>query len=455
MEEMKVRIKKDFLPCFFPVIAVLLFVFISPAFAEFKKVNECELARANASLTGQPATPADEAECAAADAAADIFAAIPVEGEPSANGGGFFSIHDEYGYDWLHLQNLKVVGDPYYEAPPPSSPLTAEAGRYGDTTYVTIGLGSQEVELDSWDTNVTIGCCSEGASSACCHDQILGSIHLDGLDVKTDGTSHVTMYKSDGQMGIGVNVDATIDRISLATLSWGDHDGYPGARKAGYVGLKDTNITVVTVSGLMAISVGTVANGVKSVHMQLGNGVDNLDVGMASLDTTVVLGDKKDFSGTKYVLGTLYMATLKMNVGGYLDIYNPANNGKATTLGFGLNIPSLTLNTLSWGDPDGYPGARKAGYVGLMNLVIHNLAIAGQATLGEVCVKAGDTGIYHLPVGKPLFFIEFSKLNVRMAYLSADLALGNRKDNLNQVLGTLSLSGLNMDITGSVRISAH
>ena len=48
-----------------------------------------------------------------------------------------------------------------------------------------------------------------------------------------------------------------------------------------------------------------------------------MSVGMASLDTTVVLGDKKDFSGTKYVLGTLYMKDLGMNVGGYLDIYNP------------------------------------------------------------------------------------------------------------------------------------
>ena len=46
------RIKKYFLPCFWPVIAVLCFVFLSPAFAGMKKVDEVELARTNVSLTG-------------------------------------------------------------------------------------------------------------------------------------------------------------------------------------------------------------------------------------------------------------------------------------------------------------------------------------------------------------------------------------------------------------------
>ena len=46
------RIKKYFLPCFLPVIAVLCFVLPAPAFADMKKVDEAELARANASVTG-------------------------------------------------------------------------------------------------------------------------------------------------------------------------------------------------------------------------------------------------------------------------------------------------------------------------------------------------------------------------------------------------------------------
>jgi hypothetical protein len=49
---MKMRIKKYFLPCFLPVIAILCFVFLSPAFADMKKVDEADLARTNASVTG-------------------------------------------------------------------------------------------------------------------------------------------------------------------------------------------------------------------------------------------------------------------------------------------------------------------------------------------------------------------------------------------------------------------
>jgi len=48
------RIKKDFMPFFSLVIAVLCFVFVSTAFADMKKVDETELAQANASVTGTP-----------------------------------------------------------------------------------------------------------------------------------------------------------------------------------------------------------------------------------------------------------------------------------------------------------------------------------------------------------------------------------------------------------------
>ena len=48
---MKMRIKKYFLPCFLPIITVLCFVLIAPAFADMKKVDEAELAQANASVT--------------------------------------------------------------------------------------------------------------------------------------------------------------------------------------------------------------------------------------------------------------------------------------------------------------------------------------------------------------------------------------------------------------------
>jgi hypothetical protein len=457
--EMKVRIKQNLLPCFLPVIAVLCFVFLSPSFAEFKKVNECELARASASLMGQPAaaTSADEAECNADD----IYAAITAGGAPSANWGDFFPAHDDYGYDWL--QNLKAVGDLYYEAPAASSPVTVEAGesngRYAPpgATYTRIGLGSQEVGLDSRDFNVTLG---SKAAAIAGQDQILGSLYLDGLSVKSNGSSYVTLYKTDGQMGTSVNVDVTIDRIGLATLSWGDADGFPGAGntgKAGYVGLKDTNIYGVTVSGgPLSLEAATDDIGGKqelSITKFTHMGIHNLNVGMSSLDTTVVLGDKKDFSGTKYVLGTLYMKDLALtNVGGHLDIYNSADKDIATTLDLELKVPSLTLDTLSWGDSDGVGGTTTAGFVGLRNLAIDNLAIAGRVTVEVVTVHAGDTGIDLLPVGTAFVRMGFKNLDVSMDSLNTDVALGNRKDNLNQVLGSVYLGGLEMDINGNVDI---
>ena len=46
------RIKKYFLPCFLPVIAVMCFLLLAPAFADMEKVDEAELAQVNASVTG-------------------------------------------------------------------------------------------------------------------------------------------------------------------------------------------------------------------------------------------------------------------------------------------------------------------------------------------------------------------------------------------------------------------
>ena len=472
------RIKKDFLLYFLPVIVVLYFAFFPPAFAadefkkieRFRKVNDCELALVNASRTGQLVAISfkDLEELESGCKVVEEFYSsteIRYEGKPAVDDGSFFPVHDDYGYNWL--QNQNNVGGPYYEASPLFDLLTVEKGRNGDTTYVTIGLGSQEVGLDSWDTNVTIGPKTSYYSTGCCMN-CLCSIHLDGLYVKINGSSHVTLYKSDHQTSIGTNVDAKIDRISLATLSLGDCDGYTTVQNpnsvytgAGYVGLKDTNITDLTVSGHVAISVGSFDGIAQSVHMALGNGTDNLNVSMASLDTTLVLGNKKDFSGTTGILGTLYMNTLKMNVGGFLDIYNPENNGKATTLGFGLFIPSLTLATLAWGDADGYTTAQDpnsvytgAGYWGMKNLAIKNLSIAGTATFYQGIVQAGGNGT-NIPIGTPYFETQLNNLNVSVDFMTRDMVVGNDKNNLNQILRSVSWSGLNVTINGSAQISAH
>ena len=454
--------KKNFLPFFLSVIVVLCSVIPSPAFAEFKKVNECELARTNASLTGLPPLircPSYDASdyvdeegcCNCFDHCTTMLADV----EPAVNEDINSSLHDDYGYDWL--KNRKVVGDLYSITSPVLSPLTVESGSCGfcgtDSVYVRVGLGAQEVDLDSKDINVTLG--SQAASIAG-QDQILGTIYLQGLKVKTNGNSYATLCMVEGKTAIYTQVDVTIDRIDLATLSWGDANGCAeehdsegrNADKAGYVGLKDTSITGVTASGSVSIDVAKDNSlGIRMVNI----GIANMNVGIASLDTTVVVGDKNDFSNKEYILGTIYMKDLKMNVGGYLDIYNPVNNNAATSLGFRLNLPWLTLDTLSWGDSDGFSGATAAGFVGLRNLAINNLAIAGVATIQTITVQAGDTGT-DLPSGMVFVRIGFSNLDVSMDSLNTDVALGHAKNNLNQVLGSVYLGGLNMDINGTVDI---
>ena len=478
MVEMRMRIKKDFLPCFLPVIAVLCFVILAPAFAQFNKVNECELARTNASLTGEPATilcpttpESEESECRMTD----LCTAIPAEREPAANEGRLSYVDNDHEYDWLHEK--QIFEDVHNPAAAALSPLTIEAGTSNGlyapfgATYIRIGLGSQEVGLDSWDMNVTLGseaADSEAAPAACCIN-CLCSIHLDGLSVKTNGSTHVTLYKTDGRMGLGVSVDAAIDRISLAALSLGDCDGYKGTNsfgndftKAGYVGLKDTFITGVTVSGSMGIDVMTDDVGgkqkdsiTKFIHMALGNLDDDVNISMKSLDTTLVLGDKKDFSGTVGVLGTIYMNNLQMQANGYLDIYNPAANNEATTLGFGLKIPLLKLDTLAWGDSDGFAGATGAGYRGWRNLTINNLSITGDITLYENTVQAGDTDT-KFSIGTTFVNLNINNVNVSMAYMTRDVALGNSKDNLNQVLRSVSWSNVSLGInTGTIQIAPH
>jgi hypothetical protein len=49
---MKMRIKKDLMLFFLPVIAVMCFVPVAPAFADMGKVGDAELAQINASVTG-------------------------------------------------------------------------------------------------------------------------------------------------------------------------------------------------------------------------------------------------------------------------------------------------------------------------------------------------------------------------------------------------------------------
>ena len=472
------RIKQHLLPFFVFVAAILCFVLMPPAFSEFRQVNECELARTNASVTGHPiATQCyglvdEDSDCNPEDA----FKACPgmmTEGEALSGEeslwGDLYSSNDEEEDAWLQkAQDFIRIYDPIYN---PLSPISVEAGTLANgEPYITIGLGSQEVGLDEMDILVTLG---DEAAIAAGQEQVLGSLYLAGLRVKTEGSSYVTLYKKEDHMGLGVNVDAAIERIALDTLSWGDADGIPGdgsTGKAGYVGLKDTSILGVTASGPVELDVqiydqgvtpGTVGSstfalvGTKYVHI----GLDNLDVGIDSIETTAVIGDKKDFSGDTGVLGTLYLKDLALNVDGRLDLYNETA-GDVARLYTDITISTIRDDKdtmLSWGDPDGVPEAPYLGGVGLRNLELTNLHLKGELSIDTATAEAiggdiADDGILFLDPGTVFVGIGLSNMDISMESMEFDAALGNRKDNLNQVLGSVYLGGLKTVLDGTVKV---
>ena len=59
-------------------------------------------------------------------------------------------------------------------------------------------------------------------------------------------------------------------------------------------------------------------------------------------------------------------------------------------------------------------------------------------------------------VGATFVNMDISNVNIGMAYMTRDVVLGNSKDNLNQVLRSVSWSNLNLNVNnGAIQISPH
>jgi len=102
MKMMKMRIKKYFLPCFLPVIAVLSFVLLAPAFADMKKVDEAELAKVNTSVTGESDK---DWNASAVSAGGTLDKTIVVSSPPDSKASGF-SLLPSLGPDtWTYMQS--------------------------------------------------------------------------------------------------------------------------------------------------------------------------------------------------------------------------------------------------------------------------------------------------------------------------------------------------------------
>jgi hypothetical protein len=475
------QIPKHLLICSLLSAAFFCFIFTSPVFSEFKKVNNCELAKVKASVIGELyanrcfssageeiACPADilldcaetpdddqqwlntlhaflEANPPAAGGASGVVAPLP-----GLTSGLFLrTILDPTNENTLQPQNFIFLSVLF---PGLTIESGTSSGQYGPAgaNYVRLGLGSVEGSLDARDILVTSTPVNDPSP------QILGSLYVSSMDMKFRENSFVTMYVLNSQDGVGVNVDVALDRIGIQTLSWGDADGVGGTSAAGYVGLRDTAVTGVTAYGSLGIKADTVGTDQNIGNMPVGTrynhiAMADLAVGMETLDSTVAVGNRKDFSDRTFILGSLYMKNLQMNMNGYLNLYT-LEGRDLTGIDLEVAIPRLTVDTLSWGDSDGTPDAPFMGGVGLRNLSIEQLKIAGQAAIEMRRVQAGDTGINPLPVGTALVNIGLTQVSLSMESLDADVGLGDRKDNLNQILGSIYLGGLKTVIDGGVSI---
>ena len=114
---------------------------------------------------------------------------------------------------------------------------------------------------------------------------------------------------------------------------------------------------------------------------------------MDSLDTDVALGNRKD--NLNQVLGSVYIGGLKTSMSGSVDIHTPSASTQGIVLELDANFPTLTMNALSWGDKDGLGIGTPdpvtgitpaAGYVGLRDLAIDDLKVAGRVSIDVATV---------------------------------------------------------------------
>ena len=343
-----------------------------------------------------------------------------------------------------------------------------------NTTFVRIGLGSLEITVNSLETKVGLG-----SNPATGLNQELGSVYMKNVEVWVDGASYVDIYngRGAGTQGVTMNLSVLLDRLHIDTLSWGDSDGVVVpygttptttdiANKAGYVGLEGLNIASLGIYGPVTIDVATSAVGYKetghaTTFVRIGFAGLNLQVG--AIDAIAVIGDAKDFSGAKDTFGTIYLSGLNitMGSGSQVDIYNLYGKS-GVVIDFNLNIGTLYIATLSWGDADGVTGAANAGFVGLNGLNIAGLNISGNTTIDVATVTTAAAGLPAL--GTTFVRIGFNNVNVAMTSLDATVAMGNNKGlsndglgtlaNTAQELGTIYMSTLTTDIDGSVDIYA-
>jgi len=363
------------------------------------------------------------------------------------------------------------------------------------TTFVRIGFGDLRVIMGSLDATAVLGNRKDFSDKV----DTLGTIYLSGLDVTFGAGSRVDIYNYYGKSGVVLDFAASVATINIATLSWGDADGVSAGfttsyTNAGYVGLKNLAITGLTLNGITTIDVATVVAGNTS-SLAAGTtfvrmGFNNVTMGIGSMDAVVALGTTK--SALTQELGSIYMSTMATTINGKLDIYAPSTTSQGVVLAMDLSVTATQIAALSWGDSNGIGGATTAGFVGLKNLALGALTIAGKVSI-DVATVAADRETYissanslmyaayynHLMSPNSTTFVHIGlgtgnayndptaagSLAIGLASMSADIALDSVKALSNAgslsgsigsgLLGSVYVGGVQAKVNGWVDIAAH
>jgi hypothetical protein len=299
--------------------------------------------------------------------------------------------------------------------------------------------------------------------------------------VSDEALSQVT-----GQSGVSINVNVTMDQ-TINTVAWGDSDGLGSSSgtTAGYVGIRNLNMTGMTISSQdtlgasfqpITIDVGTgnplsdVAGvnltGITFVHAGLGT----LKIGMSGQTIGVALGSAigTNGDGLNQILGQSYMDLTSMEFApsSYVNIWagNNASGSGTVTSGCGVNqtmrlsITDFNLSTQSWGDTDGLGTGSTAGYEGLRGLDLcsadHPITMKGTVSFncGTKTLGTGTPTVSHIEFTMEDFVAHID------GPITGEQVLSTAKELTgNQVLGNIYISSFDNTIKkGSyIDIYAH
>ncbi|MHB8137603.1 MAG: DUF6160 family protein [Smithellaceae bacterium] len=231
--------------------------------------------------------------------------------------------------------------------------------------------------------------------------------------ISDDELSEIT-----GQAGVSINVDVTAN-LSIGTIAWGDTDGFTGYSNAGYVGIEGLHVNVhfsgrhdgpFATTGPAAI--GYMNN--KPITIDAGSDIlgwtTQVRIGLPTAHLTIDNLQTDIFvsgvtagaptSMTAQQLGSIYMDDIVVLLGesstpsvasaynaGYLTIGAAGSGNRGVSIGFDVNIDSITAGTISYGNTTSilagsFGAAATAGYIGVTDLNIGHMNIDGGCNIG-------------------------------------------------------------------------